>query len=520
MIKKIFFIYLILFFCFPQESKSNEYYDSFSTPPIIDTNFNIKLQEEEKGVLIKWEKLEHDFMWHKVIRSQENNNPFYPEDGHIYYNEDINETEYLDKNPQQGKNYYRVCIITPKKERICSPVKSITIEEEFQKQESKNDKFCIQIIVDAYNEETGECKEFPTPCDIPKDWKAIKSCADLKKNNKLKLEYEIIKNINNEQLQPSMVKFSWDTKKEKLFLLGFDNKKLVEKNNFIDYINKYNNKDNFGGDILGYVIGLSEYYIEKVNKESINNKSLKIHMIPDENFYFTLCELKNSDLCEKASNTIYLSTISNIDEYFADLEDISDQEKQAIDYFYKNKIVNGFGNHYPSNKFHFKPYNKITRAEIAKIITLQLTLNNETTRTLRQKYDYESQFCDVIDSNWFNIFINYISKNNKINGFINQKEMISGNKECIGEKIFLPNNHVTRAEALKIIIENLNLKHQNNNRINYNDLHESHWFYKYGLLLKQNNIIEEENIKPDEPISRVDFCLYFYKLILLKNGQK
>ncbi|MBI2971063.1 MAG: beta-propeller domain-containing protein [Candidatus Aenigmarchaeota archaeon] len=36
--------------------------------------------------------------------------------------------------------------------------------------------FCIQVIQPARNPETGECKEFPTPCDVPEDWEPVDSC--------------------------------------------------------------------------------------------------------------------------------------------------------------------------------------------------------------------------------------------------------------------------------------------------------------------------------------------------------
>lgn len=29
---------------------------------------------------------------------------------------------------------------------------------------------CIQVITTAYNPETGECRDFPTPCDVPRSW--------------------------------------------------------------------------------------------------------------------------------------------------------------------------------------------------------------------------------------------------------------------------------------------------------------------------------------------------------------
>lgn len=39
-----------------------------------------------------------------------------------------------------------------------------------------NGRVCIQVITPARNPGTGECKEFPTPCDVPKDWEKVNSC--------------------------------------------------------------------------------------------------------------------------------------------------------------------------------------------------------------------------------------------------------------------------------------------------------------------------------------------------------
>jgi len=38
-------------------------------------------------------------------------------------------------------------------------------------------KICIQVITPAKNPITGECKEFPTPCDVPPGWQKVKSCS-------------------------------------------------------------------------------------------------------------------------------------------------------------------------------------------------------------------------------------------------------------------------------------------------------------------------------------------------------
>lgn len=34
---------------------------------------------------------------------------------------------------------------------------------------------CIQVITPARNPQTGEIKEFPTPCDVPEGWEVIQN---------------------------------------------------------------------------------------------------------------------------------------------------------------------------------------------------------------------------------------------------------------------------------------------------------------------------------------------------------
>ncbi|OGE74208.1 MAG: hypothetical protein A3I07_03090 [Candidatus Doudnabacteria bacterium RIFCSPLOWO2_02_FULL_42_9] len=38
-------------------------------------------------------------------------------------------------------------------------------------EETSNDgQVCIQVIAEARNPQTGEIKQFPTPCDVPEGW--------------------------------------------------------------------------------------------------------------------------------------------------------------------------------------------------------------------------------------------------------------------------------------------------------------------------------------------------------------
>ncbi len=101
----------------------------------------------------------HSFVYWKVMRSQNTDNPVYREDKSEYvtYNSDINFTSYTDTNPKQWTTRYRICAITQASDgyhRYCSKeVKKITItssetyKEKVKKEEIKKEK--ITTLTDA-----------------------------------------------------------------------------------------------------------------------------------------------------------------------------------------------------------------------------------------------------------------------------------------------------------------------------------------------------------------------------------
>lgn len=51
-------------------------------------------------------------------------------------------------------------------------------EEEKKKLQPPNDgQVCIQVITPAKNLKTGECKDFPNPCDVPLGWEKVDKCS-------------------------------------------------------------------------------------------------------------------------------------------------------------------------------------------------------------------------------------------------------------------------------------------------------------------------------------------------------
>jgi len=43
------------------------------------------------------------------------------------------------------------------------------------KDKTENDTVCIQVITPARNSQTGDIREFPTPCDVPEGWDIIQN---------------------------------------------------------------------------------------------------------------------------------------------------------------------------------------------------------------------------------------------------------------------------------------------------------------------------------------------------------
>jgi hypothetical protein len=99
------------------------YFESFAEPVLTPSlEFSAEYDQEKNHVRMDWKVWEEDLMWYKLVRSQENPDPIYPDDGYIYYSSDQNETSYIDRSPPRGNVFYRICAITFAKEVYCSRV--------------------------------------------------------------------------------------------------------------------------------------------------------------------------------------------------------------------------------------------------------------------------------------------------------------------------------------------------------------------------------------------------------------
>jgi len=88
--------------------------------------------ESDWTVELKWNKIWSfdNFKYYKLVRSNTNPNPKYPEDWYIKYSPNSDFTEYTDKSPKKWVNYYRICKIMKDNNRYCSETQKIYIEAE------------------------------------------------------------------------------------------------------------------------------------------------------------------------------------------------------------------------------------------------------------------------------------------------------------------------------------------------------------------------------------------------------
>ncbi len=60
-------------------------------------------------------------------------------------------------------------------------ISAITLIYQLQYNSKKKTEgmFCIQVVTSAKNKVTGEIRDFPTPCDVPKGWETIPNTSHI-----------------------------------------------------------------------------------------------------------------------------------------------------------------------------------------------------------------------------------------------------------------------------------------------------------------------------------------------------
>jgi len=158
-----------------------------------------------------------------------------------------------------------------------------------------------------------------------------------------------------------------------------------------------------------------------------------------------------------------------------------------IDFLYRHCVIDG------KSPGIFAPDDAISRAEVTKIV---LKLFNWGTS------EFQNVFSDVFANDWFAKYV--------IQGF--HTGLLVGYPQPDGTVKFMPNQPITRAEALKIILFVKGVE-TGGEETSFPDVQKSDWFYSYVAYAWNHGLIKgyvdpkggPNFFAPNQPITRAEF---------------
>lgn len=200
-------------------------------------------------------------------------------------------------------------------------------------------------------------------------------------------------------------------------------------------------------------------------------------------------------LMDKAGNvssgvkvSITSEGVSNRKEPLTDIED--HWAEDYINTLYEDDIISGYGDG------TFGPDDRLTRSQIVKIA--MLAFEYETGK------DYETNpFSDVYGGDWFYDYVLEAENEGVVSGY--------------EDGSFKPNNEVTRAEALKIILTAGGITEYDSVVPNFNDVNTiEDWFAKYTAYAKDSGLVSgysDGSFRGNQGITRAEVCKIVVELM-------
>lgn len=185
-----------------------------------------------------------------------------------------------------------------------------------------------------------------------------------------------------------------------------------------------------------------------------------------------------------ATAALVASAVAPIASSAAGFSDVTKPEyKTAIDALAQAGILNGYENG------TFKPENKVTRGEVAKVITLIRHLEEGT----------KTPFKDVKDGYWSTQYINSLYAAKLVNGY--------------EDGTFKPEGNVTRAEFAKLVVDAYGLT-LTNAATPFTDVKAGNWATPYIQTAYANGLIKgvtASKFDPSAPIKRGDLAILLHR---------
>lgn len=176
--------------------------------------------------------------------------------------------------------------------------------------------------------------------------------------------------------------------------------------------------------------------------------------------------------------------------------------EEAIRWMDENGIISG----YPD--LSFKPDGTLNRAEFMKIMSLTYDLLHPANNFLLVQEDYDTPcFRDIPAGQWYTTYICYAKEQGIIEGY--------------ADGFFLPDKDISKVEALKIVLNTLEMPMEESATVNYfADTDLNAWYAIYIQTAYEINLIEEsegENYRPGDDMLRGAASDLVYQTFMLRT---
>ena len=147
----------------------------------------------------------------------------------------------------------------------------------------------------------------------------------------------------------------------------------------------------------------------------------------------------------------------------------------------------------------FRPQQLITRSEFVKMVLGigECIDCRYPPKDIKQQYT-KQPFPDIYDNAWYFYCIAHAQKNGIVTGYL----------EGTKKGLFYPEDPISRAESIAILLRSLGITPEINASIILHDVSPNAWYYGYIQVAIQRGLIPYHNgfIAPDEKIARDEFA--------------
>ena len=200
-----------------------------------------------------------------------------------------------------------------------------------------------------------------------------------------------------------------------------------------------------------------------------------------------IAEAFSNDYIEEVETTYDTGDTGEV-EIFSDVE-FGDDNAEAISYLETNGIVDG----YPNGSF--KPNNPLNRAELMKILVEGAGYDPDSD-------EYKDCFPDVT-TEWYAKYVCFAEDEGWVEGY--------------DDGFFKPDNDVNKVEAIKMLLEVMNVDIEEADSKVYSDVKLGQWYTDYINTAYAWGILEEDADSyyyPDHEITRGSVSENLYRLLI------